>query len=1100
MAPVETVTVLFTDLVGSTGMALRIGPAAAEEIRLEHFGILREAIAEVDGEEVKNLGDGLMATFDSASAALDCAAGIQRRIARRNRRADEQLSVRIGVGLGEATRTEDDYFGPPVIEASRLCAAAEGDQVLVSELVQAMARNSGHELESIGELSLKGIADPVRAFSLAWRSAGDGVGIPLPPRLRGVPPIGFVGRAEERERLRAIAAAVESGHRHLALISGEPGIGKTRLATHTALDLHSRGAAVLFGRSTEGLDPPHRAWTEALSHYVEGAPKAVIDRHVEQHGGDLSRLAPGLAERVPGLPAPKQTDAETERYLLRAAAVGLLREAATEQTVVIVLDDLQWADSQTLALLKHLVSSTEESEILVLATHRDSELTRGHPLNQLLGDLRREQGIDRIDLSGLRREDVGALMQAAVGYELREEGKRLADEISRETDGNPFFVAEILRHLDEAGAVARDESGRWALTLSFGDLGLPQSIREVVMSRAERLGEETVSLLCAAAVIGRDFDLDLLSRVVEASEEKVLDLLDGAVEAALLYERPSPGRFSFAHSLVNHTLYEDLGATRRARGHRRTAEALEEICGDDPGDRSAELAMHWLRATAPQEPGKAAHYCARAGERSLAALAPAEALTWFRRAIELLGEMPEVTPAQRCDALIGLGDAQRQVGDASYSETLLEASELAQAQSDEARMARAAEANTRGFTSIVGQVDQRRVAALEAALELCTERSRRASLLSLLAVELSYAADLDRRLSLSGEAVKLARESGDRHALAWALARRQIAVAAPETLTERLAEAEELIALAEQLDDPMLRYWAHVWRGLDALDVGDFETARRGREVQEEIADATGQPIFRWVNTFAPTVLACVAGDFALAEELTNHSAAVGTEAGQPDVLAIYAGQIHAIRYEQGRLDEILEIQEKALAEAPLVEAYASALALSYCELDEMDKARSVFAGFAATGFHVTPGPSSKTGLCFLAEVAARLGQPEAAELLYARLLPWREQLSYTGVTMFGPVERYLGLAATCLGRHEVAEGHFRRSARISERVGAPTWLARTRHEEALMLLDRDGPGDRESATALLEQAHEAALAYGCAALERRVRSAIMRAGARLAR
>jgi tetratricopeptide (TPR) repeat protein len=391
---------------------------------------------------------------------------------------------------------------------------------------------------------------------------------------------------------------------------------------------------------------------------------------------------------------------------------------------------------------------------------------------------------------------------------------------------------------------------------------------------------------------------------------------------------------------------------------------------------------------------------------------------------------------------------------------------------------------------VVGQVDERRIAALEAALGVCEESRQRSALLSLLAVELSYA-DLDRRLSLSSEAVRLARESGDRQALAWALARRQIAIAAPETLSERLGEAEELIALADELDDPMLRYWAHVWRGMDALDVGDFDTARRGREVQEEIADATGQPMFRWVNTFAPVLLACMAGDFEGAEEITNRSAVLGSEAGQPDVLAIYAGQIHLIRYEQGRLEEILEIQEKAVTEAPLVEAYRSALALSYCELEMADKARTVLEGFADGGFAITPTLSSKAALCFLAEVAARLNEPQAAEVLYRRLAPWPDQLNYTGITMFGPIERYLGLAASCLDRYDVAEGHFRRSAEICERIEAPTWLARTRHEWALMLRDRDRPGDENRADALLAQALEAAESYGCRTLERRVRAAL---------
>lgn len=1088
MGSVETVTVLFTDLVGSTGMAQRIGPVAAEEVRKEHFGILRRAIDEFGGEEVKNLGDGLMVRFGSASAALDCAATMQKRIARRNRRADERLSVRIGVSLGEATREEDDYFGSPVVEASRLCAAAGGDEVLVSELARTTASRGEQDLQPVGELELKGMREPMRAFRLTWESEDGEPALALPSRLSGAPEAGFVGRAEERAQLDRVTAAVQAGRRHLALISGEPGIGKTRLATQTALRMHARGATVLFGRATEGLDAPYCAWIEALSHYVEHGPQSVLERHAERYGGELARLVPHLAVRVPGLPAPKQSDPETERYLLLAAAVGMLQEASLEQTLVVVLDDLHWADSQTLALLRHLVTSVVDAELLVLCTHRDSELARGNPLRRLLGDLRNEQGIERIGLRGFAADDVGALLRLAIGYEPDEEGIRLAEQIIRDTEGNPFFVAEILHHLDESGVLAPDASGRWSLTRSLADLGLPQSIREVVTSRTERLGDQPAELLSAAAVIGRDFDLDLLSRVVGRDEGALLDLLEGAVAAALLHE-VSAGRFSFAHTLVNQTLYELISVTRRAQLHRRIAEALESSLGADPGDRANELARHWLRASSPREPLKAARYCRLAGERALASLAPNEGLNWFRRAIELFDQAPGAEASERCDVLIGLGDAQRQVGEDTYCETLLEASQIARELGDGERIVRAAVANTRGFASVVGQVDGRRVEALEAALELCEEAKQRSCLLSLLAVELSYTGEEERRLELSGEAVRLARESGDRHSLAWALARRQTAIAAPGTLSQRLAEVEELIGLAEDLDDPMLRYWAHVWRAMDAIEVCDFEMASRDRAVQEEIAEATEQPIFRWVNTFAPVVLACLEGDFERAEELTNRSAELGAASGQPDVLTIYAGQIHAIRYEQGRLGEILEVQEMAVEETPLLSAYSGALALSYCELGETDKARAVLRRFAADGFEINANLSATNALCFMAEVAARVEEPRAASALYNRLLPWREQLSYTGITLFGPVERYLGLAAACLGRYEDAEKHFGRAAAACERIGAPTWLARTRHEWALMLMRRGQAGDRERAEPLLSQALEAAVAFGCANLEQRVRS-----------
>jgi class 3 adenylate cyclase len=578
---VETVTVLFTDLVGSTGMASRIGPASADEVRHEYFGILREAIADAGGNEVKNLGDGLMVAFVSASSSLDCAAGMQRRIARRNRSAEDQLSVRIGVSLGEATREEDDFFGPPVIEAARLCAAADGDQVLVSELLRTIVTGRSHEFEPVGELSLKGLPEPVTAFEFRWQSddADEAMpgGIPLPARLRAALPAGLVGRADERAILGEIGSAVREGRRQVVLISGEPGIGKTRLATHAALEAHAKGAAVLFGSSTEGLEAPYSPWRQALSHYVEHGPPEVIEAHVARHGNVLSRPSPEIAEG--------------DRYGLHAAVVDLLETAAREEPLVVVLDDLHWADPRTLDLLSHVVASTSTVGLLIVGTYRETELARGPRLTQLLGDLRRERDVHRIDLKGLGKDDVGALMEGAVGQRLPEEARRLADEIVRETDGNPFFVAEILRHLDESGAVAPDESGRWALTGSLAELGLPKSIREVVTGRAARLGAETADLLSRAAVIGREFDLALLSRIVDQSEDEILDRLDLAAEVALVNESSSAGRFSFAHSLVNHVLSEELGAARRQQTHRRIAAAVEDMYVKDRGEKGASLAL-----------------------------------------------------------------------------------------------------------------------------------------------------------------------------------------------------------------------------------------------------------------------------------------------------------------------------------------------------------------------------------------------------------------------------------------------------------------------------------------------------------------------------
>ncbi|HYP47367.1 MAG TPA: AAA family ATPase, partial [Thermoleophilaceae bacterium] len=762
-----------TDLVGSTGLASRLGPAAADHLRREHFAVLREAVTAANGKEIKNTGDGLMVVFRAAADAVGCAVAIQQRMERRNRSADEWLALRIGVALGDATCEEGDYFGMPVVEAARLCSEAAGGQILVTELVRMIGGRDGHVFNSVGALELRGLPAPVPAHEVAWESAGAWNGaIPLPPRLRGAPPVGYVGRTEERERVRRRWSTARKGIRQALLVSGEPGIGKTRFTADAALDFYGEGAVVLFGHCPQELGAPYGGWIQALGHFVEHAPEAVLAAHVDRHGGELARLVPALTRRQPDAPPPTQTDPETERYLLFAAVLGLLELASEESPVVLVLDDLQWADRPTLALLAHAVAETHGSRLLLLATYRDTDLSRDHPLTDTLADLRRERGVERLALRGLEVRDVAAIMEAAAGHEMDETALALAREITAETGGNPFFVGEILRHLTESGALVRTEGGRWELKQDPARLGLPQSVREVIGRRVERLGESCLAVLSSAAVIGREFDLDLLARVVPQSEDELIDLLDRAVAASLLLERAERvGAFAFAHNLINHTLYDDLGATRRMRVHRKIAEALEDLCGEEPGARLAELARHWTVATSPVDSAKAVAYSRQAGERALAELAPDEALSWFTNALELLDTSIAPEAVDRCELTILLGEAQRQEGRPEFRETLLGAARMAAEIGDADRAARAALANNRGFASAFGEVDQDRLATLERALELNRDRepARRARLLALQAMELQFDRDHERRRAIAEEAHALAREAGDARVLPYVL-------------------------------------------------------------------------------------------------------------------------------------------------------------------------------------------------------------------------------------------------------------------------------------------------------------------------------------------
>ena len=550
---------------------------------------------------------------------------------------------------------------------------------------------------------------------------------------------------------------VREGRRQLVFLSGEPGVGKTRLAAHTARVTHNAGFTVCWGAAAEDLSAPYGPWIQALSHYVEHAPEEVLVAHVERHGGEIARLLrDALAKRVAEVPAPHQADPETERYLLFDAVVGLLQTASDHSPLLLVLDDLHWADSETLSLLKHVGASTSESAVLVLGIYRESDLDRGHPLANALADLHRLDGVERRTLDGLEVDEVAEVVAAVAGLEMDAVGLELASEVTEETDGNPFFVAEILRHLTESGAIAESPDGRRELRSSIADLGLPTSVREVVCRRVEQLGEDLEQILTVAAVLGRTFDIELLELLVEDEEAELLDALDGALKASVLIESPQRvGRFSFAHALINHALYETMGAARRGRLHRRVAEALEELCSEESGERlvteslaetagsaggsAAILAYHWRKAGDSE---RAIDYLLKAAEQAGFGGAQAEAVALYNQAIALI---PEGDTGRRHDV-----DLKRAVAYARYSHIIWgDASDAAKRRAQESGVDCAQEAAPRpgGLGDTRAQEPDRRCRAAARRRRLRPAHRARRSTSARRGALRAQVARLERRLS-----------------------------------------------------------------------------------------------------------------------------------------------------------------------------------------------------------------------------------------------------------------------------------------------------------------------------------------------------------------
>ena len=720
----------------------------------------------------------------------------------------------------------------------------------------------------------------------------------------------------------------------------------------------------------------------------------------------------------------------------------------------------------------------------VLVTYRDSDLTTEHPLTGALADLHRLQGVQRIALRGLVVDDVAALMAAAAGHELDQDGLGLAGEIAAETDGNPFFVGEILRNLTESGMLVFDEAtGRWRVDRASA-VALPESIRDVVGRRVQRLGEAPRQILTAASVMGRTFDLEVLTELLDRPEEEVLDAIEVAIGSAVLVEAfERVGRFAFTHALINHTLYESLTAARRARMHQRVAETLEDLYGPDSDERLVELALHWRLATVAVDKPKAAAYAARAGQQALDRLAPAEAARLFGDAVELLGAGETI---ERCRALIGLGEAQRQAGDAAYRETLLEASRIASNLEDTELTARAVLANNRGFYSSLGQVDDERLAAIERAIELdeSPDPARRARLLALQALELTWDPDLTRRRTLVEEAVALARGAGDRRALAEVLRSAFFALWSAKTLGLRSALAEELAGLADELPDPGLRRATHNIELHVSVERGELARAQAALERMQEIADELGQPYVNWAVAFQTAGLKLLRGELAAGERLVERAFQLGQEAEQPDAVFFYGAQMLYLRTFQGRGEEIIAMLEQSVQANPAVPALRAGLASSLCWLDRRAEAAVILKQAAGDRFeHVLPASDELTALHLYADAAPQTCDRPVAAILYERIQPSADQLDWNGLSGYGHDRLYLGLLAATFGEHEQANEHLAFACEFHETNDMPLWTARGHLGWAEALAGRgDRAGAQEHATRALELSQQ----HGYGAFKRR--------------
>lgn len=635
-----TVTLLFTDLVNSTVLLQRAGDEQAQRIFQAHHKLLKEAVAANGGHAVKWLGDGLMVAFPSAADAVRCAVAMQQ--ASRRPVAGEHLAIRVGLNAGEALREETDYFGMPVVIARRLCEHAAGGQILCSTVISGLlASRAAFTFRDCGLMELKGLAAPVATCEVAYEHDE-------PTALLTQTP--FVGRAAELERLQQRLQDVRARHGGVVMLVGEPGIGKTRTAEEFAERARYAGAQILWGRCYEGESaPPYGPFAEAIATYATGTDAEELRTDLGLGAAPIARLVPALRERLPDIPEPVALQPDEERIRLLDAVSQFLIALSARTPVVVVVDDLHWADRGSIALLRHVARFAPRHCLLVLGTYRDVEVESTSALADALRALPRETSYEHIKLEGLDTQEVEQLLEMIADQDVPD---TFVSAIRAETSGNPFFIREVLLQLITENKITR-QGGSWVSTLSIEEMKIPEGVRQVIGRRLSQLSADANRLLSAAAGFNGLFRFDIAAAVAGFDEAHGLSAVDEALGAQMLRAGSTPDTYDFTHALIRHTLYEELSPSRQVRLHRQIAEAMDRVYGDRVAEHAAQVAYQYHRSASLPGAERGVAHALLAADRAEAAYARDDSVTFLRMTLELLPQ----NDARRARTLGRLGMA-----------------------------------------------------------------------------------------------------------------------------------------------------------------------------------------------------------------------------------------------------------------------------------------------------------------------------------------------------------------------------------------------------------------------------------------------------------
>ena len=876
---------------------------------------------------------------------------------------------------------------------------------------------------------------------------------------RGEQPNGtFVGRVTELSVLDASLRAAVSGEGRLVLIGGEPGIGKTRLAERIATTASALHASVLWGRCWEGDGAPSFwPWIQVLRN-CHGFGKLR-----QQTAAQLPQIWRILEELGIPFPATPQADAETSRFWLFDIIFNLLQRAASEQPLLIALDDLHWADPASLLLLQFLASEIATAPFLIIGTYRDVGMTSTSQLPQVVASVSRHRWTRRLHLQGLSTDEVGQFIEYTTKLKPT---SRLIGLFKKRTGGNPFFLTETVRLLGNENRRGRDTQG---------PRQLPDTVREAIAIRLESLSSAAVALLRIASVIGEEFDVELLGNVADQFATQLESTLECAVKARLLISPNdiSVHRYRFAHALVREFLYEQVPAPDQQRLHAQLATALERKHEADSNLPVAEIAFHYAMAGSSGDPQKAFAYSVRAGEQAALVFAYEDATSHFNRAL-VCDVATELRGAPRCELLLSLGEAQKYSGSwENARETFMQAASVARSHREPKLLARAAI----GLSALNANhpVDQQAVALLREALsEAGTDDSAlRVQLLATLAFCLHFDSDPAARLDLSAAAIACAKGVGDPSSLAEAFESEVGALVGRCSAIEFERLTSETVHLAERCGDRGRAFRCRMYRYAALLQLGETTIAEAEFRDCVHLAKELRYPKYLWQVAVVEAGRAMVDGRFDLSARLIEEAVQEGQQFNAQTADQYRVIQQTFLLHAQGDIGAAEPALRGVVEAFPDVGLSHAALADACAVAGNVVEAREMLTCFGWSELQGIPGVLVDCTLALLAEAVSIVRDSVRASVLYRLLLP-RAAESMTiswGAGLLGSTSHYLGLLSASLDKYDQAVMHFEKALQMNHQMRAAPLVACTQRHYAEVLLQRDRDGDRALARVLVEKA-----------------------------